>query len=207
MAISDALKQAMEADPNIAKALAEGYKLKDCQNGRNAARRMGARVMVARFRHGPRSPQVAAAIAEANRVSVMLTTARAAYNRLAHPEWYGVPPPPEKANKAVVTAPVSKATETLERPVAWRPVWSKTPYAKYRELQNIPNHWEMRKVVLIHFSDDNLRLRVFSLQRNGYQTIALMELAGSGDLTELNYREGRYDFALTREQYNKAAGV
>ena len=77
-----------EDHPDIAKALAEGWKLKDVENGRNAARRMHGMIAAAQHRHGKDAPEVQAAIDEANRVSVMLTTARAAYNRIQYPERY-----------------------------------------------------------------------------------------------------------------------
>ena len=72
----------LEEQPDIAKALAEGFKLADCENGREANMRMQMKIGEASDQYGPKSPEVQAAIDEANRVSVMLTTARAAYNRL-----------------------------------------------------------------------------------------------------------------------------
>ena len=57
-------------------------------NGRNAARRMHGKIAQAQHRHGKDAPEVLEAIDEANRVSVMLTTARAAYNRITYPERY-----------------------------------------------------------------------------------------------------------------------
>ena len=74
--------------PAIAKALAKGWSLKDVESGRNASRRMAGQVALAQHRHGKDSPEVAEAIDEANRVSVMLTAARAAYNRIRYPERY-----------------------------------------------------------------------------------------------------------------------
>ena len=71
-----------EDHPDIAKALAEGWKLKDVENGRNAARRMSGKIQAAQYRYGPDSSEVQAAINAANRVAVMLTNARAAYNRI-----------------------------------------------------------------------------------------------------------------------------
>ena len=78
----------LEDHPDIAKALAEGFTLKQCENGRHVARRMAMKIQAAQRRHGPRSDEAQAAIDEANRVSVMLTTARAAYNRITYPERY-----------------------------------------------------------------------------------------------------------------------
>lgn len=198
----------VEDHPDIAKALAEGWTLADCQNGRNAAQRMRSKIQNAGYRYGKSSPQVQEAIDEANRVSAMLTTARAAYNRIDHPELYGLPArPPETPSKAVESAMVAETPEAPTEPSGWRAVWSKEPYDKYRELQNIPDHWELRKVVLIWFGDGSQRLRVFSLQRGGYQTKALIELTGNGDLLEVNAREGRWDFVLTREEYDAAASA
>ena len=78
----------LEDHPDIAKAIAEGFTLKDVENGRNANRRMGTKIYAASRRYGKRSMEVEAAIGAANRVSVMLTTARAAYNRITYPERY-----------------------------------------------------------------------------------------------------------------------
>ena len=87
----------------------------------------------------------------------------------------------------------------------WVPSWSKKPLAPYRELQNIPPHWEMSKVVLAWQNGEPRFLRVFSLQPNGYQTIALLELTGSGDLPELSTsHDNRWDFAITRKHYDQA---
>ena len=90
------------------------------------------------------------------------------------------------------------------KPGEWCPRWSKKALAPYRELQNIPPHWEMSKVVLAWQSGEPRFLRVFSLQPNGYQTIALRDLTGSGDLPELATSGNSWDFALTREQYDQA---
>ena len=86
--IPDAVPTLLIDHPDIAEALAEGWTLKDVENGRNAARRMHGKIAAAQHRHGKDSPEVQTAIDEANRVSVMLTTARAAYNRITYPERY-----------------------------------------------------------------------------------------------------------------------
>ena len=80
--------ETLATHPDIAKALAEGYSIGDVENGRNAALRMHGRIAAAQHRHGKDAPEVLEAIGEANRVSVMLTTARAAYNRITYPERY-----------------------------------------------------------------------------------------------------------------------
>ena len=82
------MQAALDTHPDIMAAMAEGYSLADCQNGRNAAMRGRNAIMAAQRRYGPKSQEAEDAIAEGNRVSVMLTTARAAYNRITHPEWY-----------------------------------------------------------------------------------------------------------------------
>ena len=78
----------LEDHPDIAKALAEGWTIKDVANGRNAARRMAGKIAAAQHHHGKDSSEAQEAIWEANRVSVLLTSARAAYNRLTYPERY-----------------------------------------------------------------------------------------------------------------------
>ena len=82
----------MEAQPElmpaIAKALAEGWQIADVKNGRNAALKMRGKIAAAQHRHGKDSVEVQEAIDEANRTSAMLTTARAAYNRITYPERY-----------------------------------------------------------------------------------------------------------------------
>ena len=85
----------IQNDPDIGKAMGEGYTLKQIINPMGIHRRCGARIGMAAYRYGPRSKQVRDAIDEANRVSVMLTSARAAYNRLMQ----------EPKVRAVVDAP------------------------------------------------------------------------------------------------------
>ena len=82
------MQAALDTHPSIMAAMAEGYSLADCENGRNAAMRGRNAIMAAQRRHGAGSDEAQAAIDEGNRVSRMLTTARAAYNRITHPEWY-----------------------------------------------------------------------------------------------------------------------
>ena len=90
-------------------------------------------------------------------------------------------------------------------PGEWCPRWSKEPLAPYRELQNIPAHWEMSKVVLAWRHGEPRFLRVFSLLPKGYHAIALLELTDTGNLPELaTSRDDCWDFALTREQYDQA---
>ena len=72
----------MLADPDIAKAMAEGCSLEDVQNGRRWYRRHGSRIAMLQFRYGPKATEVQAAIDEGNRIAVILTTARAAFNRI-----------------------------------------------------------------------------------------------------------------------------
>ena len=74
--------------PDIAKMLAMGYSIADVQNGRNAARRQHTKIRAAARHYGSRSDEVQEAINEANRLSALLTTARAAYNRITYPERY-----------------------------------------------------------------------------------------------------------------------
>ena len=182
-----AMERIMIADPSIAKALKEGWRFTDCQNGRRAARNMGSKIMAASYRYGPKSEEVATAIAEANRVSVMLTSARSSYNRIMRD----------------TPLEVERTQEAAEPSAEWVPVWSKEPFAMYRELQNIPEHWELTKVVLIWNGEDQQTLRVFGDWR-GFPPVALEELVGEPDLILLNNREGRWDYSLTRELYDQA---
>ena len=82
------------ADPDIAKAIAEGCSLKDVENGRRWYRRHGSRVSMLQLRHGPKATEVQAAIDEGNRIAVILTAARAAFNRIM------AEPPAEKPRAA-----------------------------------------------------------------------------------------------------------
>ena len=54
------------ADPDIAKAMAEGCSLKDVENGRRWYRRHGSRISMLQFRYGPKATEVQAAIDEGN---------------------------------------------------------------------------------------------------------------------------------------------
>ena len=76
------MKQLLMANPTILKAMREGWALSDCQHGRRAAQQMDTKIQTASYRYGPKSQEVVDATAEANRVSIMLTTARAAYNKI-----------------------------------------------------------------------------------------------------------------------------
>lgn len=88
-------------------------------------------------------------------------------------------------------------------PPAWRPVWSKEPKAEYRELQNIPAEWGAEKVVLMLRDAGSWRaVRVFGQFRN-----ALIGLFGTDDLPGITSTGSKRDFALTREQYDKAEGA
>ena len=191
--LSDTVKASMGSDPDIAKALREGWKLADCQNGRNASQRMGSKIGIASHRYGPKSQEVADAIAEANRVSVMLTSARAAYNRILR-----YPPPESSAASVEVKETPPPETD------AWRPQWSKSYQEPYRELQNIPEHWGLNKVVLIWFSGEDQRLRVFSRGDRGFNEVVLEELTGSEELPLRNKRKDRWDYDLTPDQYDRA---
>ena len=85
--LTAAVRHKMDADPDIAEAIAEGYTLADIATPGESYRNLGERVADAQYRHGPHSPEVDAAIVEANRVSVMLTSARAAYMRILRETW------------------------------------------------------------------------------------------------------------------------
>ena len=82
-----AVRRKMDADPDTAKAIAEGYTLADIASPGESYRNLGERVAVAQYRHGPHSPEVDEAIVKATRVSVMLTSARAAYMRILRETW------------------------------------------------------------------------------------------------------------------------
>ena len=118
----------------------------------------------------------------------------------------------EAEHAAQVAALLERGSWLMGGPTApsdgtWYPRWSKKPFAPFRELQNIPADWEMRKVVLAWRDGEPQYLRVFSSQQEGYQTKALIELTGSGDLEELGFYNNRWDFAITREQYDRAISV
>ena len=94
------------------------------------------------------------------------------------------------------------------KPGEWCPSWSKKALAPFRELQNIPTHWEASKIVLAWRNGEPRYLRVFSLLPKEQLSDVLRELTGSRDLPELdNSRKGCWDFALTRKQYDQATRI
>ena len=194
--LTNAVKRTMESNPDIAKAIQEGYTLRDIVNPRRIRMRMGSAIGMAQYRYGPSAPEVQKAIDEANHVSVMATNARAAYNRILRD---GPPDAPVEAAEPEETL----APEPQEEP-EWDPVWSAKPYAVYRELQNIPEHWGIRKVVLIWRRESFQRLRVFAHHPEFDRAAALLELTGVRDLPVVSNRGLRWDFILRRDQYDTA---
>ena len=69
------------ADPDIKKALDAGYTLEQIEDPKTQGA-LGEAILVAAERYGPRSDEMEAAIDKANAAAVMLTSARAAYNRI-----------------------------------------------------------------------------------------------------------------------------
>ena len=69
------------ADPDIKKAFDAGYSLDQIADPDTQAA-AGEAIQAAAEKYGPRSDEMQAAIDVANAVAVMLTNARAAYNRI-----------------------------------------------------------------------------------------------------------------------------
>ena len=92
-----------------------------------------------------------------------------------------------------------------DEPAQWHAQWSKAHRDQYRELQNIPNHWGARKVVLIWFGEKFQGLRVFG-DHDALADSMMEELFGLGSQVKATSEEGgRFDFSLTREQYDHAS--
>ena len=70
------------ADPDIKKALDAGYTLAEIEDPKTQAV-FGETIQAAAEKYGPRSHEMEVAIDMANAAAVMLTSARAAYNRLS----------------------------------------------------------------------------------------------------------------------------
>lgn len=115
MKLTDTMEQLLLADPAIVKAVEEGYKLADCRNGRRVARRMGTKIQMASYRYGPKSQEVADAIAEANRVSVMLTAARSAYNKILRSTAEATPEALDEATPQITVEPEPDAVVDVEK--------------------------------------------------------------------------------------------
>ena len=69
------------ADPDIKKALDAGYTLEDIVDP-DTQKLLAEAIQVAAEKYGPRSDEMQTAIDAANKAAVMLTSARAAYNRI-----------------------------------------------------------------------------------------------------------------------------
>ena len=87
----------------------------------------------------------------------------------------------------------------------WKPQWSKSPRDKYRELQNIPEHWGATKVVLIWFGEDRQELRVF-VEQGRTTDFVMRGLLGNlmADNQLIAHSGVRREHRITLEQYEKA---
>ena len=85
----------------------------------------------------------------------------------------------------------------------WAPVWSKSKYDKYRELQNIPAVWDVRKVVLIWYGDHmEPELRVFGKVTSH----AVNGLLGPNTILPIiKTTRAKIDYQLTRKQYDQVS--
>ena len=94
-----------------------------------------------------------------------------------------------------------KALPDVDEP--WSPQWSGPPFDKFRQLQNIPEVWGVTKVVLIWRGVDQQGLRVFG---EIVSAEAMIELVGDNEVDLLaEADDGRWDFRLTRQQYDHAS--
>ena len=183
----------MGADPSIAKAMAEGFTLKEIASPRNVYRRFGTKISMAQHRYGKASQEAQDEIDESNRLGVILTTARAAYNRILR----------EKPKPKPKPKPRPKATATGE--AIWQPEWSKKPMAKWRELQNTPPEWRVNKVVLAYFGEGRQEMRVFApLTADARE--AVRQLTGKRGQHLIRHEGSRHHFVLRGAQYEQAAG-
>lgn len=95
--------------------------------------------------------------------------------------------------------------ETPEAAGPWAPRWSKEKHSKYRELQNVPEHWGAKKVVLIWYGQEKQELRVFETPGGLASEMMLTELVGPGTLIDRSHAGSRWDFTLTPDQYEHAS--
>ena len=160
----------------VIKALAEGLTIKKITNSRSLRNRARTKISNVANIYGPQSKKVQDAIDEANRISIIATSARAAIARIKRK--------------------VAKAIASGEKP-KWK--WSMPKFYKYRELQNIPTEWNAKKIVLIWYSVDRQELRIFSeAPGNAYR-----ELIGPGVYVLKTFGNNRSDYKLTRKQYDE----
>ena len=89
-------------------------------------------------------------------------------------------------------------------PKKWVPEWSATKFYKFRNLLNIPEHWKSKKVVLIWRGPDVQDLRVFTDSKESANSVVV---ALTGVPTEPNkLTSGKFDYRITKEQYDTASG-
>ena len=97
----------------------------------------------------------------------------------------------------------------IEEPAeeAWRPLWSGRPYQLFRSLQNIPEAWGAKKVILIFRSEQQQNLRIFVDWSNLDDDVPQQVLAALLGSTEVKYRQRgeRWDFFISRQQYEHAS--
>ena len=120
-----------------------------------------------------------------------------------------VPPEPSQRVEPPKTDPI-EAQPVLNPPVApqrlekWVPEWSASKFYKFRKLLNIPEHWKSEKVVLIWRGPDVQDLRVFTDSKDSANSVVAVL---TGVPTEPNKStSGKFDYRITREQYDTASG-
>ena len=212
--VPDHVRPDMVADPCIAAALTEGFTLKNCANPTAISQLTSSKIGIAGYRYGGGSPQAQAAIDEHNRINRMMMSARAAYNRIMLAAGclryvdempVAIPRVPAAGLETSLT-PGEDARENGAPAAAdpvFRPVWSKKPRAKYRELQNIPAAWKVDKVVLMNLGPGHPVLRIFASSASAGRAAA-EQLAGSPVVLS-DLKRNRHDYDLTPAQYERAA--
>ena len=96
--------------------------------------------------------------------------------------------------------------QTNRTSVKWAPVWSKSKYDKYRELQNIPAKCDVRKVVLIWYNNRRQELRVFGMNPHCILKSLLGRQVSAVNMSVTSSPNGRTEYIITLKQYERASG-
>lgn len=112
-------------------------------------------------------------------------------------------PKPEPSVDTELPAKPATAAQGALGDALWQPQWSKPKYSRFRELQNIPEHWKIERCVMVWRTADRQELRVFGAEGMSLQMGS--ELLGPGPVVETHSSPGRRDYMITRVQYEQAS--